>query len=56
MGVLFTKVVDASGQRIHIQFNLTQAGSYKDVTLSWNAEKLSCELVWGDETARPLEV
>ena len=54
MAVILTK--EANGQCIQIQQKITQHGENVDVIPRWNAEKQSCELIWGDETNRPLEV
>lgn len=47
MAVIFERAPD--GQSIQIRQHLMQGNENHNVTLRWNAEKVSCELVWGDE-------
>lgn len=54
MSVIFAK--DANGRCIQIQQKITRPGEDEGVTPRWNAEKQSCELIWGDDTNHPLEV
>ena len=54
MGVAFMK--DGSGQCLMAYQHLAQHQTKQAITPRWNAEKQSCELIWGDDTDHPLEV
>ena len=54
MAVIFEKAV--TGQCIQIRQNLTQRGKNQNITLRWNAEEMSCELIWDGDEDRSLEV
>ena len=47
---------DASGQGIKINQHFLKHSEDHVVTLIWDAENLSCQLIWDDHKDRPLEI